>query len=62
MIKYHLFKSEKYPNRAITIGEHDDGAYFVSNDPTQTKFDSIEEIELALDDKLSLIINKEQVN
>ena len=62
MIKYHLFKSKKYPGRAITIGEHEDGAYFIPSDPTNTRFDTIEQIEISLEDELSLILPKNQVN
>jgi len=67
MIKYHLFKSKKYPSRALTVGERDDGTYFLPSASTQIKpednsFDSIEEIELTLEDELTLIIPKNQVN
>ena len=67
MFKYHLFKSKKYPTRAITIGERDDGTYFIPSaagtvDPDDNKFDTIEQIELTLGDELSLIVPKTQVN
>ncbi len=67
MIKYHLFKSEKYPERALTVGERDDGTYFLpaastAIQPEDNSFDSIEQIELTLEDKLTLIIPKNQVN
>lgn len=67
MFKYHLFLSKKYPERAITIGERDDGTYFIpsaseSIDPQYNSFDSIEQIETVLDDTLTLIIHKKDVN
>ena len=67
MINYHLFKSKNYPDRAITVGEREDGTYFLPSASTKIKpednsFDSIEQIELTLGDKLTLIIPKKQVN
>ena len=67
MNKYHLFVSTKYPDRAITIGERPDGKYFIpsaihSVPEDDNLFDSIEQIELTLDDSLTLIISKNQVN
>ncbi len=67
MIKYHLFKSKKFPDRALTVGERDDGTYFLPSasntiKPEDNSFDSIEQIELTLEDELTLIIPKNQVN
>lgn len=60
MMKYHLFKSKNYPDRGITVGERDDGTYFIpaaseSVDPEANIFYSIEEIEKVLNDHLELI-------
>ncbi len=67
MHKFHLFKSKKYPDRAITIGEREDGTYFIpaaseSINPEFNSFDSIEQIEIVLEDELTLIVSKKQVN
>jgi hypothetical protein len=67
MIKYHLFKSKKFPDRALTIGERDDGTYFIpaaaeNVDPESNVFYSIEEIEQVLNDQLDLIRPKTEVN
>lgn len=66
-IKYHLFKSKKYPDRAITVGEREDGTYFIPTaighvDPESNSFDSIEQIELTLEDELTLIVPKNEMN
>ena len=67
MTQYHLFKSKKYPNRGITIGERDDGTYFIpaasqSVDPADNVFYTIEEVELVLDDQLEMIRPKHEMN
>lgn len=67
MIKYHLFKSKKHPQHALTVGERDDGTYFIPTamgtiDPESNSFDSIEQLELTLEDELTLILPKNQVN
>jgi len=67
MFKYHTFISENYPEQSIVVGERDDGTYFIPAALDQIKpednvFDSIEQIELTLGDKLTLIIPKSQVN
>lgn len=67
MIKYHLFKSEKISGRAITIGERDDGTYFIPAaaeviDPEHNIFYSIEDIEKVLGDKLEMIRPKGEAN
>lgn len=67
MIQYHLFRSKKFHNRGITIGERDDGTYFIpaaSNDvdPEANVFYSIEEIERVLDDELEMIRPKTELN
>lgn len=67
MYKYHLFRSKKYPDRAITIGERDDGTYFIPSasetiNPEFNSFDSISQIEVVLEDELTLIIQKNKVN
>jgi len=66
-MKYHLFKSKKYPDRGITIGERNDGTYFLpaaagTVDPDSNIFYSIEEIEQLLDDKLEMIRPKSELN
>jgi len=66
-MKYHLFKSQKHPHRAITIGERDNGTYFIPSavealTDEENTFESIEEIEKALKDVLELIIPKTQIN
>jgi hypothetical protein len=65
MIKYHLFKSKKLQDHAITIGERDDGTYFIPAaadviDPESNIFYSIEEIEKVFDDTLELIRPKNE--
>lgn len=67
MLKYHLFKSKKHEDRAITIGEREDGTYFIPAaighvDDELNSFDTIEQIELSLQDELTLIVPKSQVN
>lgn len=67
MIEYHLFLSKKHEGRAITIGERDDGTYFIPTavgvvDDSMNSFDTIEQIELSLQDELTLIVPKRQVN
>lgn len=65
-MKYHLFQSEKHSNSAITVGERRDGSYFLPAaidkvPPEENRFDSIEQIELILNDSLTLIVpNKEE--
>ena len=66
-MKYHLFKSKTHPDQAITIGERSDGTYFIPAavehvDPEDNIFYTIEEIELALHDKLELIRPKTELN
>lgn len=63
-IKYHMFRSTRFPDRVIWVGEHSNGIYFipeavglVSVDDNQ--FMSIEEIELAINDQLELMVLKD---
>lgn len=67
MIKYHLFKSKRFPDSALDVGERDDGTYFLPDAanvvaPEDNIFYSIEEIEQVLDDQLILIRPKSEVN
>ena len=66
-MKYHVFQSKKNPDNAITVGERRDGTYFLPAaidkvPPEQNRFDSIEQIELVLNDKLTLIIPKKEIH
>ena len=67
MIHYHKFLSENHPNTILTIGEKDDGTYFIPAaaemvDPKDNVFQTIEQIEQVLEDKLTLIVPKTDVN
>lgn len=65
MAKFHLFRSEKYPGRAIKIGERDDGTYYIPEvevEPEANIFYSIEEIEKVLDDSLELLRPTNELN
>lgn len=64
-MKYHLFRSKSDPTKAITIGEYDDGFYFIPAaqqflTSQENVFASIEEIELVLGDKLEMILPKDK--
>lgn len=59
---YLLFRSKKFPERAITIAQDDNGLYSIPVDPTYRLFDNITEIENALDDELELIRSKKELN
>lgn len=66
-MKYHLFRSKSDPTKAITIGEYDNGFYFIPAaqkflTPQENVFASIEEIELVLDDQLEMIRPKGEQN
>ena len=63
-IKYHLFRSMNNHSRSITIGEYENGFYFIPAaegqiPPEENVFSSVEEIEIILDDKLEMILPKE---
>lgn len=67
MNQYHLFKSKKNPGKAITIGEYENGLYFIPAaaehlSEEENLFDSIEEIEKFLDDELVMIRSKKELN
>lgn len=62
--EYHLYRSSNNSERAITIGEREDGTFFLGRaggilEDHENKFESIEEIELYLDDELEMLRPKE---
>ncbi len=62
-IEYFLYRSKKYPDRAVTIGQRPDltfflpGAYFMT--PDENKFAKIEQIEEYIEDELEMIRKKD---
>lgn len=59
--KFHLFRSVNDPSKSITIGEYENGFYYIpaAGDSAENIFASIEEIEIAIDDKLEMIVKRE---
>jgi len=60
MHQFLMFLSTNYPNKIITIGVRDDNTYFLPAagkmvPPEDNVFNTIDEIEQLLDDKLTLI-------
>lgn len=64
-MKYHLFQSKQQPDQAITIGEYDNGTYFIPAaqgliPDEENVFISIEDIEKILNDELVMLRPKEE--
>lgn len=58
--EYHLYRSTIDTDRVITIGEREDGTFFIGRaemflDDAENSFASVEQIELYLDDELEMI-------